>query len=240
MRSTKANRSIDHKKKGSLSKSKSKDEFLVDDIDSDNVEDSDNELSLLATGIRGKKDQEGGRRKKGDESGSEEDDDLAEESEIEETADEKRIRLAKEYLASVGASVEDDEEDEMDDEEKERRRREEASGVYGDDASYSFGDDKLGKMLRRHALRSQGKEDVVMLAHKFTQLNLLPPSATKTPTPTAVPAISDRVQFRRGPRLTATCVAATEEGSTAYCGSKVRYLDDEAYIYSLCDDDPTI
>ena len=132
----------------------------------------------------------------------EETDEEEEEGKREETEAEKRLRQAKDYLTQLGVTLKDDQGLSDDNDVYEDPNAELVNFQETDDI---FAQDEDARKLRRHALRARGIERRLPLALKLFQGRQYDASAVK---------------YYRGPRLTATCVCLTEDGSTAFIGSK--------------------
>jgi ribosomal RNA-processing protein 9 len=157
-----------------------------DDSDMEYSDNSDdNELASLA-GIRKKKKSKSV--------------DVEEEKEIEETVDEKRIRLTRQYLNSVGVGLDD--KDESEDE------------AVDDD---EFGDDAIGKELRKQALRAAGKEVRRTIVNK---MNLGFLGDGDSPAGDRPCISSDDVRIMRAHRLPTTCLALSEDDKFVMSASK--------------------
>ncbi len=163
------------------------------------------------------------------------DDDEDEDKAVEETPDEMRVRLARQYLDSLGINPD----------------LSSASSSEGSDDDDLDADDKLNATLRKRALRAQGKEPRrAIVPHMLARAALVPPPETPNPL-TAMMTCPPRstmggfkgepvpfgpfpslftpedVRVMRAHRLPPTCLALEEDDTTAYSGSKdssiVRY-----------------
>jgi len=144
------------------------------------------------------------KRKKGkkrageeDDSGSEGGDASEDESEEDnmETAEQKRRRLAKEYLDKIQGGVDSDEVGDEEDEEE--------GGGIGDEAGAMRGADRISSALRRERLEKQGKY-FRTIGKKAEELS-----------------IADLVhQVNSDHTMSVTCVALSSDESTVYSGSK--------------------
>ncbi len=186
-----------------------KDDFLVDagpDTDEDEISDQDG-LAVMALGRKAKSgsSKSSSRGKSSSAKNLLEEDDGEQDSDEdrkEETADEKRIRLLKKHLESIGANIEGDDSDDSD------------ASKDGDKLDEAYVDDPTARLLRKEALRAKGFEQRRPVAHKFKRYDY---SAAADLNSTAGSRI---VKVLRGPRLTPTCVALTEDGKTVFCGAK--------------------
>jgi len=148
--------------------------------------------------------------------------DHEEESEEEETVDAKKLRLAREYLDKVGAQDSDDEESEI-----------------NSDESEDSEDDKVGKRIAKERLKKSGllqskiADSILMgiqsmrgkIAEKIgidaASRAWMGGEAGASSEEYAKPWLDSKfVTYHRGHDLTPTCVALTQNGQSAFSGSK--------------------
>lgn len=130
-----------------------------------------------------------------------------------ETPEQKRVRLAKEYITSLGLEQEDEEEKLVEDD---------------DISAHPYGNDALALALREQALRLQGKERRIFLANTINYSAFISPSQPESFDPSLAPQIAQTITPRdlpihapkplwvsNGHRWTITALTLSDDNSFA-------------------------
>lgn len=148
----------------------------------------------------------------GNDDDSEDDDD----EEEEETVDDKRLRLAREYLDKMEATRESDEEN--DDDDGETDDDDSADDIVGDDRIDGLGKRMAKERLRRSGLLDLHVADSVATGILASRISIAASNAEEDDAKSWIDA--GRVTYHRGHDLTPTCVSLSKDGRVAFSGSK--------------------
>jgi len=150
--------------------------------------------------------------------GGESEDDESEEEEISETVDEKRVRLAREYLRSIEKKVDDDDDGSSSEEEEEDETA--SSDAEGEDED-KF-QNKVGMKLARERMKREGtlERTIADRVGASVEERSVGTATLKEEEAAKAWVAAGHAKYLRGHDLTVTCVALHCSGEVAYSGSK--------------------